>query len=605
MGGRFRRAVARGRHLALPAEAVERLAMSAYLIGRDGESEELLSRAHHEFLDRGDPAGAARCAVWITFALFSRGDRARAAGWSARAPADRRSHVESAVHGYLVVLSALKAVSEGGAQTAAERFAQASTIGERYGDRDLIHLARQGRGRALIRQGDITAGVALPDEVMVAVTEGELSPIITGTIYCSAEPGNWKLGVGSWELGVDMMRRSRCKTVARLTNFVIRTTSNHGFGESNHVALFLLRSSSTATGVLMSESDPQRVAGWRRFPRHSATRLPSLRANILAGPDVRVINVARGGMLIESEVRLIPGSGVCLNVTLGDQVYQVAGRVSRVDASLAEGRVKYRAGVALDQEMAIFDLPPGSNLSAAESAADMALDAELEESLHAPPQAELPASEQLQQELADARREAQEQRDACEALRQAMETGETTRKQLIESQAAERTRWSDDRKVLQERARENEEQAAALARKIRSVVEAQRDQAEQHALEKARLEAEASEARQQLTELRAVHASLVATVSQRLESFDRDRGQWQAEQLRASTELAAAEGWCSDQQDLLYRIRQQMAAVFSLLEGSRHLMESRPVLELPASPPRELPAATTPPHDAEADAPAA
>jgi hypothetical protein len=356
----------------------------------------------------------------------------------------------------------------------------------------------------------------------------------------------------------------------------------------------------------MSESDSQRVAGWRRFPRHSATRLPSLRANILAGPDVRVINVARGGMLIECDVRLIPGSGVCLNVTLGDQVYQVAGRVSRVDASLSEGRVKYRAGVALDQEMAIFDLPPGYNLSPADSAADIALDAELEESLHAPVNAEPPVSEQVQQELADARREAQEQRDACEALRQAMETGEIARKQLIESQAAERTRWSEDRKVLQERARENEEQAATLARKIRSVVEAQRDQAAQHALETSRLEGEVNEARQQLTELRAVHASLLASVSQRLESFERDRAQWQAEQQRASTELEAAEGWSSEQQDLLYRIRQQMAAVFSLLDGSRHLLEPRPILELPASPPRELPAATTPeppPNDAEADAP--
>ncbi len=59
--------------------------MAAYLVGRDVESEELLARAHQNFLAKGDPVSAARCAVWITFGLFSRGDRARAAGWTQRA----------------------------------------------------------------------------------------------------------------------------------------------------------------------------------------------------------------------------------------------------------------------------------------------------------------------------------------------------------------------------------------------------------------------------------------------------------------------------------------------------------------------------------------
>jgi chromosome segregation ATPase len=110
------------------------------------------------------------------------------------------------------------------------------------------------------------------------------------------------------------------------------------------------------------------------------------------------------------------------------------------------------------------------------------------------------------------------------------------------------------------------------------VVEAQRDVVEQHALEKARLEDEANEARQQLTELRAVHASLLATISQRLETFERDRADWQAEQHRVSTELEAAERWSTEQQDLLHRVRQQMTTVFSLLDGSPQLLGPRPVV---------------------------
>lgn len=170
----------------LAAELLEQLAMAAYLIGRDVESEEVLSRAHHAFLSRGDAVQAARCAVWITFGLFSRGDRARAAGWAGRAQRlIEEGHLDSAEQGYLVVQSALKAVGDGDIEAAQRRFLEAAAIGERFGDRDLVNLARQGQGRALIRLGRTADGVALLDEVMVAVTEGELSPIITGTIYCS------------------------------------------------------------------------------------------------------------------------------------------------------------------------------------------------------------------------------------------------------------------------------------------------------------------------------------------------------------------------------------------------------------------------------------
>jgi DNA-binding NarL/FixJ family response regulator len=170
----------------LAPAVLERLAMAAYLVGRDVQSEELLARAHQGFLSEGNPVSAARCAVWITFGLFSRGDRARAAGWAQRAHRlidDGR--IDSAEQGYLIVQSALKAVGEGDVESARQRFSDAAAIGERFSDRDLVNLARQGQGRTLIRLGQTTAGVALLDEVMVAVTQGELSPIITGTIYCS------------------------------------------------------------------------------------------------------------------------------------------------------------------------------------------------------------------------------------------------------------------------------------------------------------------------------------------------------------------------------------------------------------------------------------
>jgi hypothetical protein len=62
---------------------------------------------------------------------------------------------------------------------------QAARIGERFGDAQLMAFGRLGVGEALIRSGQTAAGVALFDEVMVAVTTGEVSAIGVGIIYCA------------------------------------------------------------------------------------------------------------------------------------------------------------------------------------------------------------------------------------------------------------------------------------------------------------------------------------------------------------------------------------------------------------------------------------
>jgi ATP/maltotriose-dependent transcriptional regulator MalT len=67
--------------------------------------------------------------------------------------------------------------------------ADAAEIGERFGDRDLFALAVHEQGFALIQQGRVEEGLALLDEAMVAVTAEELSPIVTGIVYCSVIMG--------------------------------------------------------------------------------------------------------------------------------------------------------------------------------------------------------------------------------------------------------------------------------------------------------------------------------------------------------------------------------------------------------------------------------
>ena len=55
---------------------------------------------------------------------------------------------------------------------------------ERFGDPDLFALAAHEQGHILIRLGRIKEGLRLLDETMVAVTAGELSPIVSGIVYC-------------------------------------------------------------------------------------------------------------------------------------------------------------------------------------------------------------------------------------------------------------------------------------------------------------------------------------------------------------------------------------------------------------------------------------
>jgi DNA-binding NarL/FixJ family response regulator len=170
----------------LEAEALELLATTAYLIGRDEDYLGALERAYNVHLDAGQRLGAARCAFWLGFRLLFRGETGRATGWLGRAERMlKREAGRCAERGYLLlplVEQRLDACDFGAAHAAA---ADAVAIGEHCGDADLIACARHQQGRIRLQQGQVETGLALLDETMVAVAAGELSPIMTGLVYCS------------------------------------------------------------------------------------------------------------------------------------------------------------------------------------------------------------------------------------------------------------------------------------------------------------------------------------------------------------------------------------------------------------------------------------
>jgi len=172
----------------LDADDLERLAVCAYLVGKEQESDAAWARAYRWRLAAEDLDGAVRCAFWIAFRLVNADERPAANGWIARIerlvddlPA------ESLPQAQLAYLAGLLAVfAEADLASAAADLGLAAIVAASQLNTELAALARLALGRVLIFQGRITEGVRLLDEAMLTVRSEQLSPIAVGDSYCTA-----------------------------------------------------------------------------------------------------------------------------------------------------------------------------------------------------------------------------------------------------------------------------------------------------------------------------------------------------------------------------------------------------------------------------------
>lgn len=170
----------------LEASDLELLATTAYMLGRDEEHVRILERAHHSYVAASDGARAAYCACWIGINLALRGEMAQAGGWFGRAQRlVEDESTECLERGYLMLPLMLRHEATGEFAAAYEAAAEAIEIARRFDDRDLAALSIHAQGRARVKEGKLPEGLALLDETMVSVVGGELSPIVTGIVYCS------------------------------------------------------------------------------------------------------------------------------------------------------------------------------------------------------------------------------------------------------------------------------------------------------------------------------------------------------------------------------------------------------------------------------------
>jgi ATP/maltotriose-dependent transcriptional regulator MalT len=174
----------------LAAEDLESLAIAAYMLGRVDEFLATLERAHHAYVGAGASLRAARAAVHLGVNLAMLGEVGQAGGWFGRAQRlVEREEADCPERGFLLLPLALRHEAAGEYALVAEAAAEAVSVGERFEDADLFALGAHVLGNALIRLGRLEEGFRFLDEAMLAAVRGELSPIVTGIVYCGAIAG--------------------------------------------------------------------------------------------------------------------------------------------------------------------------------------------------------------------------------------------------------------------------------------------------------------------------------------------------------------------------------------------------------------------------------
>jgi len=193
---------------ALAAEDVERLAESAWWIGRVDDCITAHERAYAAYIDQGAPRRAAVVAVRLAEDCINRQAKSIGNGWLKRAERLLQDVPECLEHAVLMRLHAVLALeSEGNVDRALGLARQTCDLATRFRDRDLQALAMHDIGRMLVSKGELAQGMALIDEAMAAAVSGELGPRVTGRIYCNM--------MGTCEKLADYQRAAEWSEAAR------------------------------------------------------------------------------------------------------------------------------------------------------------------------------------------------------------------------------------------------------------------------------------------------------------------------------------------------------------------------------------------------------
>ncbi|MGW1343762.1 LuxR C-terminal-related transcriptional regulator [Kribbella sp. NPDC002412] len=186
----YDRLSAGGADTALGPDDLLALGTAAYLVGDNDACVRALQRGFRLQVDRGEIPGAVRFAFWLSLVLSLRGEMAVAGGWAARAERLLAEYPEDVVErGYLRLTAFFRSLGQGDFAEADRAAAEVTEAARRFGEPDLLALGLIAQGRLLLYTGRVPEGLAQMDEAMVGVAAGEVSPIVSGNVYCAMIEG--------------------------------------------------------------------------------------------------------------------------------------------------------------------------------------------------------------------------------------------------------------------------------------------------------------------------------------------------------------------------------------------------------------------------------
>jgi tetratricopeptide (TPR) repeat protein len=197
----------------LPPDDLEVLAQAAWWVGQQDAASEAWERAYTLHAKSGDRLAAANAAAQLAFNLLGAGLPSVLNGWVNRAERLLQGASEQPVHAFIAVVRGMTAFTGGDLDSAAAAGRRALDIGTTFGIPDLQAMGLHLEGRALVAKGQVEEGMALLDEATAAAISGELSPQVTGRVYCSTVSACWGLAdyrrAGEWADAAERWCRRR------------------------------------------------------------------------------------------------------------------------------------------------------------------------------------------------------------------------------------------------------------------------------------------------------------------------------------------------------------------------------------------------------------
>jgi tetratricopeptide (TPR) repeat protein len=160
------------------------LAEVAYAAGHLDVTIDAWERAHAGCLQVGDQVSAGGAAVRVAMhLLLDTALMAPVRGWLGRAERLLEGQGETSAHAWFAVVRTYERMLTGDLPSAREWAGRAIEVGSRC-DPAAWAIGRVAEARLLILGGDVREGLALLDEVGVAMVSDDLDPLSTGLVYC-------------------------------------------------------------------------------------------------------------------------------------------------------------------------------------------------------------------------------------------------------------------------------------------------------------------------------------------------------------------------------------------------------------------------------------